>query len=116
MKVTNVRINKLENSTNALKAYVDITFEDAITVDGFKIMENAKGAWLSSPSRKDAEGAWQDTFRFASPELKNDVQEQVLAYYSGGSQKTKKGSVDTARRAIANSRAATADVPDESWT
>lgn len=72
-------------SSGNLKAFVDLNF-NGVVVKGFKIMDGANGLWLSMPStpRKNEPGKWDDTVFIKGKELKEDIQEIVLAQYQAG--------------------------------
>lgn len=85
LEVTNVRVNKF-NSTSKVKAFATVTFNDALVVDGFKVIEGSNGAFLGMPSKPGAEqGKYSDIAYFTDKAVKQAIQDRVLAEYSGGS-------------------------------
>lgn len=58
---TDVRITPMENMKN-LKAFADVTIAGHFVCKGFKVMDGAKGLWVSMPSRASKGGQWEDIF------------------------------------------------------
>lgn len=53
MKVTNVKIKKVDgDKSDRLRAYVDVTFDDALVIHGLKLMQGEQGLFVAMPSRK----------------------------------------------------------------
>ena len=77
LKVTKIDIKKYEK--DSLKAFVNLTFNDELTIDGFKLMDGENGHWLAPPSRKTKDG-WSNIVRF-SKQLKEDLIDQVMDEY-----------------------------------
>ena len=51
-----------------------------LVVRGAKVMEGAKGRFISMPSRKKGE-EWEDVCFFLSPELREQITQEVLSEY-----------------------------------
>lgn len=79
LEVTKIQIKKYEK--DKLKAYVNLTFNDELTIDGFKLMtgEGKHGHWLAPPSRKTKDG-YSNVVR-CSKQLKEDLIDQVMDEY-----------------------------------
>ena len=53
MKVTNVKIKKVDGDKfDRLRAYVDVTLDDALVIHGLKLMQGEQGLFVAMPSRK----------------------------------------------------------------
>ena len=59
MKITKVQLVK--GDWGKTKAMVSITFDDCFVVSGLRVVEGEKGAFVSMPNRKTAEGEYKDT-------------------------------------------------------
>lgn len=55
MKVTNVKIKKVDgDKSDRLRAYVDVTFDDALVIHGLKLMQGEQGFICSYAIKKNA--------------------------------------------------------------
>ncbi|MEW4453089.1 SpoVG family protein [Bremerella sp. JC817] len=52
MKITEVRIKLMEDSSDRLRGFCSITFDDAFVIRDLKIIEGANGPFVAMPSRK----------------------------------------------------------------
>lgn len=66
-----------------LKAFVDITVNDAILIKGVRILENSKTRTLfvSMPREQARDEKWYDTIRCLTPEVRDNISSVVLAAY-----------------------------------
>jgi len=77
-----VRIKKIQ-STNHLKAFVDISFNDAFTIKGFKVVEGENGLFVGMPSTLNKDnGKWYESVSCTNEEVQDDLTNTVLAEYS----------------------------------
>ena len=53
------RFRRMDDS-GKLKGYADVTFEDAITVRGIRLMEGQYGMFAAMPSRKETDGEYHE--------------------------------------------------------
>jgi len=90
MKLT-AKVNVLENSTGALKAFADLIIDDVLVVKGFRILtnKNDNSTFVSPPTtNKEVEGEskWFDNVTYLDYEEKHSatreaVSEAILAAY-----------------------------------
>jgi len=52
VKITEVRIKLMEDSSDRLRGFCSITFDDAFVIRDLKIIEGANGPFVAMPSRK----------------------------------------------------------------
>lgn len=52
MEITEVRVRQVQNSTDRLKAFCTVTFDDQFVVRDIKVVEGTNGLFVSMPSRK----------------------------------------------------------------
>lgn len=79
MVVTEVRISIQDSGK--LKAFANITFDDAFVVRGLKVIDGAQGMFVAMPSRKRADGTYQDTAHPINNDMRQHIEDQVLAAY-----------------------------------
>ena len=86
IKITDFR-NIRPLSAGKLRAFVDVVFNDALVVKGFKVVDGKNGLFVAVPSRKvegkDGEPAtWNDIVYFTKDSgLWGGIQEQILDHY-----------------------------------
>lgn len=73
---------RIVTGDGALKAFVDITFDDAFTIRGFKIFKMKRGNLeVVPPAKAGKDGKWFDLVVFIDDELKSQLTEIVLEAY-----------------------------------
>lgn len=79
------RIYKLANG-KSLKAFADITVNDALLVKGVRVMDGKKGLFVSMPREQSAKDKkWYDSVRCLTREVKEEIAEKVLEAYEASS-------------------------------
>jgi len=79
MEITEVRVT-LRNEEK-LKAFANITFDNAFVVRGLKIIKGSAGFFVSMPSRKRADGSYQDIAHPINARIRRYIEESVLKAY-----------------------------------
>lgn len=90
-KVTKAEINLITDSKTKIVGIGRIILNNDIVIDGVKVIRGKEGLFVGMPSRKSQEGTWSDVAYATNKELKQAIQEAVLADYNsklGGSQVT----------------------------
>ena len=65
-----------------LKAYVDISIDDAIIIKGFKVMDGKNGLFVAMPSvQNKRDEKYYETVSCNNTEVKDDLSNTVLAAY-----------------------------------
>lgn len=82
MQITGVRIKKTENK-NRLRAVASITIDDAFAIHDIRVIEGAKGLFVSMPARRNAEGVFVDVAHPINTETRHYVEKVVLDAYNG---------------------------------
>ena len=80
MEITEVRITPREDD-GRLKAFANITFDDSFVVRGLKIIDGTEGLFVSMPSRKRADGTYQDVAHPINNGTRYDIETAVLDAY-----------------------------------
>ena len=88
MDVTEVRISIQDSGK--LKAFANITFDDAFVVRGLKVIDGAQGMFVAMPSRKRADNTYQDTAHPINNEMRQHIEEKVLSAYKKACEENKK--------------------------
>ena len=69
-----------------LKAFVDVTINNAITIKGFRVVEGAKGLFVGMPRLGAKNGKWFDCVALKTLDAKQRLDEAVLVAYRNESQ------------------------------
>jgi len=74
------RLYRLE-SGSALKAFADVII-DSVLIKGVRVaIGRNEDLYVSMPKAQGKDGKWYDTMKILDDELKNELQEVVLAAY-----------------------------------
>lgn len=79
MEITEVRISFRDEPK--LKAFVNVTFDNSFVIRGMKVINGAKGYFVSMPSRKRTNGTHQDIAHPINNEMRKLIEDKVLAAY-----------------------------------
>lgn len=79
MEITEVRVRLKEE--DKLKAFVNITMDDAIAVRGLKVIDGEKGLFVSMPSRRRKDGKYEDVFHPINNDTRQMMERVILERY-----------------------------------
>lgn len=79
MEITEIRLT-LRNEEK-LKAFANITFDNALVVRGLKIISGNKGLFISMPSKRRPNGTYQDIAHPINTEMRRMMERAVLEAY-----------------------------------
>jgi len=82
LKVTKVDFRKIDKGK--MKSFARVTFNDIISIDGFKIIDGSKGLFVGMPSVLSGD-KYYDTVYITDKKVKNQIMNDILKLYSGGS-------------------------------
>ena len=81
MKISEVRIRKVENDDSKLKAVASITIDESFVVHDIKIIEGIDKLFIAMPSRKTPEGEFKDIAHPINAEMRESIQKLILDEY-----------------------------------
>lgn len=81
MKITDVRLRKVNNQDTRMKALASITFDDAFVVHDLRVIEGNNGLFVAMPSKRTADGEFRDIAHPINSEMRQHVQEEVMRVY-----------------------------------
>jgi len=64
-----------------LKAFANVTFDNAFVIRGMKIISGNKGLFISMPSKKRPDGTYQDIAHPVNTEMRRRIEKAVLDAY-----------------------------------
>jgi len=79
MKITDVRITLRDEPK--LKAFVDVTFDDAFVIHGMKVIEGTPDYFVAMPNRKGKDGKFRDIAHPINNDMRSELEEAVLEAY-----------------------------------
>ncbi len=79
MDITEVRVTLRDESK--LKAFANVTFDDAFVIRGLKVINGTKGYFVSMPSRRRPDGSHQDIAHPINSDMRKIIERTVLDAY-----------------------------------
>ena len=74
------RIHKLSDN-GPMKAFVDLSINDVLVIKGLRVVQGQKGLFVSMPQEQGKDKRWYDSIRCLSSEIRDRINEKVLAAY-----------------------------------
>lgn len=81
MTITEVKVFPAKDD-GRLKAYATIVFENAFIIRDLKIIEGAKGLFVSMPSRRRKDGTFRDIVHPLNSEMRRQIEDRVIQEYN----------------------------------
>jgi stage V sporulation protein G len=79
VEITEIRVT-LRNE-DKLRAFANVTFDNAFVIRGLKIIMGNDGYFVSMPSRKRPDGSYQDIAHPVTKEMRETLEKLVLEAY-----------------------------------
>nr|WP_051220445.1 MULTISPECIES: septation regulator SpoVG [Jeotgalicoccus] len=81
MKITDVRLRKVNNQDTRMKALVSVTFDEAFVVHDLRVIDGNNGLFVAMPSKRTPDGEFRDIAHPINTEMRQHVQEEVMRVY-----------------------------------
>lgn len=81
MKITDVRLRKVNNQDTRMKALVSITFEDSFVIHDLRVIEGNNGLFVAMPSKRTPDGEFRDIAHPINSDMRQHVQEEIMKVY-----------------------------------
>src|SRR5699024_10659062 len=81
MKITDVRLRKVNNQDTRMKALVSVTFDDAFVVHDLRVIDGNNGLFVAMPSKRTPDGEFRDIAHPINSDMRQHVQEEVMRVY-----------------------------------
>lgn len=82
MKISDIRIRKVQKNENKLKAVASMTIDDCFVIHDIKIIDGGDGPFIAMPSRKTAEGEYKDIAHPLNTETRDQIRSLILEAYA----------------------------------
>ena len=81
MKITSVKIHKVEKEGSRLKGYANVTIDDAIAIHDIRIIQGDRGPFIAMPSRPTPTGDHKDYVHPINQEVRTMFEKEILDAY-----------------------------------
>lgn len=81
MQITEVRVSLRQAGNDKLLAFANVTFDNAFSVRGIKIIQGTNGPFIAMPSRKMADGTFKDVAHPINSETRQMLEKAILAEF-----------------------------------
>ena len=78
MQITEIRIHLLKKPEGKVRAFASVVFDGQLAIHDFRVIEGARGRFVSMPSRKDTAGAYRETVQPVNAEMDRLLQTRIL--------------------------------------
>jgi len=80
MEITEVKVYPAKEN-GRLKAYATVVFENCFIVRDLKIIEGARGFFVSMPSRRRKDGTFRDIVHPLNSEFRKKIEDAIIKEY-----------------------------------
>lgn len=81
MKVTSVKVKKIEKENSRMKGIAEILLDDMIAIHDIRIISGDNGLFVAMPSRKTPTGDYRDIVHPISQEARDIIEKAIVEEY-----------------------------------
>ncbi len=70
------------NGDNRIKAFVDISINDALLIKALRVIQGKNGLFVSMPTEQGKDEKWYERVRCLNNDIRDEIAKAVLAAYS----------------------------------
>lgn len=82
MKVTSVKVKKIEKENSRMKGIAEILLDDMIAIHDIRIISGDNGLFVAMPSRKTPTGDYRDIVHPISQEARDILEKAIVEEYN----------------------------------
>ena len=82
MKITSVKVRKIEKEGSRMKGIASVLLDDSFAVHDIRVIEGEDGLFIAMPSRKTASGDYRDIAHPINSEVRAMFEEAILDAYN----------------------------------
>ena len=82
MKVTSVKVKKIEKENSRMKGIAEILLDDIIAIHDIRIISGDNGLFVAMPSRKTPTGDYRDIVHPISQEARDIIEKAIVEEYN----------------------------------
>ena len=79
LEITEIRFSLRDEPK--LKAFANVTFDNAFVIRGLKVISGNRGFFVSMPSKRRSNGTYQDIAHPVNTEMRRQLEQQILDAY-----------------------------------
>ena len=76
------RLYRFGEENRPLKAFVDLSINNALIISGVRVVDGREGLFVSMPREQGKDQKWYDKVRFMEKTIKDHVSDVVLKAYA----------------------------------
>ena len=82
MKVTSVKVKKIEKENSRMKGIASVLIDDCFAVHDIRIIEGDNGLFIAMPSKKTPDGKFKDIAHPINTETRELIQNAIIQKYN----------------------------------
>ena len=82
MKLTSVKVKKIEKENSRMKGIAEILLDDMIAIHDIRIISGDNGLFVAMPSRKTPTGDYRDIVHPISQEARDIIEKAIVEEYN----------------------------------
>ena len=82
MKITDVRVKKLEGGNGKLRGIASVGFDDVFVIHNISIIDGNNGLVVSMPSKKGKDNKYNDICHPITKEFREELNKAILDKYN----------------------------------
>lgn len=82
MKVTSLKVKKIEKENSRMKGIAEILLDDMIAIHDIRIISGDNGLFVAMPSRKTPTGDYRDIVHPISQEARDIIEKAIVEEYN----------------------------------
>ena len=82
MKVTSVKVKKIEKENSRMKGIAEILLDDMIAIHDIRIISGDNGLFVAMPSRKTPTSDYRDIVHPISQEARDIIEKAIVEEYN----------------------------------
>lgn len=85
MKITSVKVRKIEKEGSRMKGSASVVIDDAFAVKDIRVIEGENGLFIAMPSRKYPNGEYRDVAHPINAETRAVFEDAIIEEYNNTS-------------------------------
>lgn len=81
MKITSVKVKKIEKENSKMKGIASIFLDDEVAIHDIRILEGNSGLYIAMPSRKKSTGEYKDIAHPLNQEVRSKFEDAILTEF-----------------------------------
>ena len=87
MKVTSVKVHKVNKENSHVRGFATVVFDDCFAVHSIRIIEGQEGLFIAMPNSKNSLGEYKDIAHPINSEMRATLNDAVIDAYNNAEEK-----------------------------